>query len=622
MGKNGMQSGRWCFVLAIIAAVSVAAAQTVAGGLSADLSRYYFSTPAAELAARADLDRALEQLSHFGGQFISGAQLLGALRAYDSVQELFTKHENYLHFLCALDRKSSACDAQHKLEAEVDAKTAFLRPEILAIPEDRLRTLLSQEPALAHYQFELTEMRKDAPYLLPAAEEALLGEFQPEIADWQYGLYQQIVAGIPFEKVETGAGPLDVIRQRSLIAASTDGKVREQGFKRRYSGFASQRDLLAFALIHTARAQNLLATSHHYPDAPSKKYLNLDLDPGQTRTLLELMAKHGDIPIRYEKIRAFDFERDYREPCRAWDISAPSPAFVPPLVSLAGARNVFHEAFSGLGAEYQSAFDGLLDPANGRADILPGGAPNRYAGGFSIGSTGTDSILFFGRFDGTFKDLSVIAHEGGHAVHRQFMSSNHVLATYSHGPNYLFESFAEFNELLLADYMADHAQQPKLSRYYHEQWLGIKGLDAFYGADDAVLEQAIYDGIAASTVRNADDLDKLTIQIDGQFSQFPAVTPEMRTRWAMVSLMYEDPLYDVNYVYGGLLALKYYQLYTTRREWFVPRYIALLKNGFNEPPGDLLKRFLEIDLSGPGLLNDDLVVLGSRLDQLDRSTHK
>ena len=81
--------------------------------------------------------------------------------------------------------------------------------------------------------------------------------------------------------------------------------------------------------------------------------------------------------------------------------------------------------------------------------------------------------------------------------------------------------------------------------------MSIKGLDAFYGAQDALLEQAIYDGVAAGTVRNADDLDRLTREIDGQFSQFPALTPELRTRWATVSLMYEDPLYDVNYVYGG-----------------------------------------------------------------------
>jgi len=165
--------------------------------------------------------------------------------------------------------------------------------------------------------------------------------------------------------------------------------------------------------------------------------------------------------------------------------------------------------------------------------------------------------------------------------------------------------------------MAEHAAPPALQRYYRERWMDIKGLDAFYGAQDALLEQAIYDGVAAGTVRNADDLDNLTLRMDGQFSQFPASTPELCTRWAVVSLMYEDPLYDVNYVYGGLLALKYYHLYTTRRDWFVPRYVALLKNGFDAPPAELLKRFLEIDLSGPGLLEDGLTTLDTRLKELE-----
>ena len=264
-------------------------------------------------------------------------------------------------------------------------------------------------------------------------------------------------------------------------------------------------------------------------------------------------------------------------------------------------------------------FDSLLDPANGRADVLPGGAPDRYRGGFSVGAIGTPSMLFFGRYDGTFKDLSVIAHEGGHAVHRELMTKSSVSPSYAQGPHFLFESFAAFNELVLADFMAEHAATPELKRHYRERWMSIKGLDAFYGAQDALLEQAIYDGVAAGTVRNADDLDSLTLRIDGMFSQFPASTPEARIRWATVSLMYEDPLYDVNYVYGGLLALKYYHLYTTRRDWFVPRYMAMLRNGFDAPPAELLKRFLEIDLSGAGLLEDDLAILNSRLNDLEAS---
>jgi oligoendopeptidase F len=73
----------------------------------------------------------------------------------------------------------------------------------------------------------------------------------------------------------------------------------------------------------------------------------------------------------------------------------------------------------------------------------------------------------------------------------------------------------------------------------------------------------------------------------------------------------------VNYVYGGLLALKYYQLYSRDREAFVLRYIALLKNGFDAPLATLLKKFLDIDLFDSSLLTDDLNLLDHRLKQLE-----
>jgi oligoendopeptidase F len=587
--------------------------------LSADLSRYYFKTLAEEVAARAELNAALDQMDRFKGQLNSASQLLGVLRSYDAVEKLYAKHEAYLHLRCSLDRKDSACQARHELISDVDEKTAFLDPEILAMSEDRLRVFLNQEPALEEYRFALSDIHRDAPHLLPAPEQALLDKFQPQIADWQNDLYEQVIAGIAFGTVQTPAGPLDVIRQRNLIAASADGRVREEGFKKRYAGFASQRDLLAFALIHAVQAQSLLAKAHHYTDAPAREYESLYFKPEETRSLLASMAEHGDVVKRYEKIRSHDSGRGYHEPAHEWDLSAPEPGFTPPITSLAEARGVFHEAFAGLGKEYQAAFDALLDPSNGRADVLPGGAVNRYTSGFSVGLPGSTSMLFYGRYDGTFEDLSVIAHEGGHATHRQLMSANGVSPSYARGPHFLFESFAEFNELVLADFLAEHGAMPELQRYYRERWMYIRGLDTFYSAQDALLEQSVYEGVSAGTIRNAEDMDSLSLKIDEQFSQFPGSTPEVRSRWATVDLMFDDPLYDVNYVYAGLLALKYFDLYSTRREWFVPRYVAMLKNGFNQPPADLLNQFLGIDLSSPGLLNDDLELLKRRLDQMEAS---
>jgi oligoendopeptidase F len=601
-----------------------AAAQTstTSAALSADLSRHYFKTPNEEVEARAELNASLDHMARFRGHVHSADQLLGLLRSSDAEQKLFAKHEAYLHLRCALDRKDAACHDRQELISNDDARTAFLKPEILAIPEARLRRFVHEKPALAQYRYALADIRRDAPHLLSAPEQALLDQFQPQIADWQYDLYDQVTADSVFGTVQTPAGPLSVMRQRNLIAASPDARVREEGFRKRYAGFASQRDLIAFALVNMVRAQTLLAKAHHYSDAPSRKYDNLYFDPKATRDLLARMAQHGDVVKRYEHIRSQDFERAYHRPAHEWDLSAPEPGFTPPLTALPDARGVFHAAFAGLGQEYQAAFDALLDPSTGRADIRPGGAANRYTSGFSTGFPGTTGMLFYGRYDGTFKDLSVIAHEGGHATHRQLMNENGVLPDYARGPNFMFESFAEFNELVLADFMARHAAEATLQRYYREEWMGIKGLDAFYGAQDAVLEQEVYDGVSAGTIRNADDLDALSVKVDDQFSLFPPSTPETRTRWAMVDLMYEDPLYDVNYMYAGLLALKYYQLYSTRPEWFVPRYIALLKNGFTQPPADLLEQFLEIDLSGPELLRDDLDLLNRRLDELETNAAK
>jgi oligoendopeptidase F len=609
-------SAAWVFAF-LASATAFAQTTTTSAAWSADLARYYFKTPTEEVSARSELNGALERIGRSKGQVNSASQLLGVLRQYDDVQRLFGKHNAYLHLRCAFNRKDEACGAEEALAAEVQSKTAFLNPEILAISEDRLRGFLKEEPALAEYRFALSDIRRDAPHVLPGPEQAVLDQFRPQIADWQCDLYAQVVAGIPFGTAQTPTGPLDVIRQRNLSMANADGRVREEGFKRRLAGFASQRDLLAFALMHTVQAQTALAKMQHYSDAPARKYVSLYFKPQDTRNLLDLMAQHGDVAQRYEEIRSQEIERGYHQPAHAWDLSAPAPGFTAPITSLSDARQVFHEAFGGLGAEYQRAFDALLDPANGRVDIMPGGASNRYGGGFSAGFGGGTSILFYGRYDGTFKDLSVIAHEGGHATHRQLMSDNHVAPSYARGPNFLFESFAEFNELVLADFLAERADHAELKRYYRERWMSIKGLDAFYGAQDALLEQAIYDGVAAGTIRNADDLDNVTLEIDRQFSKFPASTPELRNRWATVSLMFEDPLYDVNYVYGGLLALKYYQLYSTRREWFLPRYVALLKNGFDQPPAELLQQFLGIDLSGADLLNDDLELLSHRLDQIE-----
>ncbi len=60
-------------------------------------------------------------------------------------------------------------------------------------------------------------------------------------------------------------------RDRIAIVNNSDRAVREQGFKKLYASYASQRDLYAFALVNQVEAKNRLAKLHHFEDAPAEE---------------------------------------------------------------------------------------------------------------------------------------------------------------------------------------------------------------------------------------------------------------------------------------------------------------------------------------------------------------
>ena len=76
-------------------------------------------------------------------------------------------------------------------------------------------------------------------------------------------------------------------------------------------------------------------------------------------------------------------------------------------------------------------------------------------------------------------------------------------------------------------------------------------------------------------------------------------------------------LYSINYVVAQLLALKYYELYTRDPHKFIPRYLALMRNGYNASPETILKERLDIDLRDPGFASGISQTVGSKLAVFD-----
>jgi oligoendopeptidase F len=319
----------------------------------------------------------------------------------------------------------------------------------------------------------------------------------------------------------------------------------------------------------------------------------------------------------YERARAAHLQRVAGlDTVHVWDLPLPEPGMAPPRFTVTEASRVIREAMAPLGPAYARELARLLDPANGRLDMAPG--PNRSPRpGFSTAAVGYPSVFYQGRYECYLPDVVIFAHEAGHAVQAALMDASGVSALNAFGPSYFTESFAGFTELLLADHLYRTAPDPAARIYYLQQFLD-RATGVFDNARASLFEQAVYDSIPGGGVRDADAAEALMQRIGSRYSIWYGENGEWKDQWINHIQYYTWPLYQVNYVYSTLLALKYFELYSRDPAGFAERYLALLSNGYDDEPNALLRRFLGFDLSSDALVADAMRLIEAKTAELER----
>jgi oligoendopeptidase F len=493
------------------------------------------------------------------------------------------------------------------------AITSALSRSVVSISQRKLDQWLRISPALGAYRFALLDIRRSAPRV-PEHDAELVQGLTPEIIGWQSPLYQQLIDRTDFGTVRSGSRTLDVWHDRTAIASDSNRSVRRDGYQKLYAGFARQRNLYAFLLLRTVESRNRLASSLGEVSAPEQVYRSRYLELPRVRALLHDVRGRAGLYRRYIQSRV-DFARQQGgfDDAGPWDLTGGS-RFTPPRFSPDSARIIMRVALAPLGTAYAAELDSLLDPRAERLDLT--GGEHRASGGSSVGFPGTPTGVYLFGFEGYYTDLSRLVHESAHAMHTRMMTRGRVPPAESSGANYLAEAMALLNELVVADFLQSQATDPALRQFYLERFLD-KGFELVHGAQDADLEQAIYDSAATGRLATADGLDSLSTRVMAPYSIWDPATAERRERWIYARLLYNDPLYLVNYLYSGAIALSLFEQFRRDPQRFSSRYVRFLKRGYSAPPEELLRQ-LGVDLADSGLIAADLGLLSSRMAELER----
>ncbi|MFC5743117.1 M3 family metallopeptidase [Dyella tabacisoli] len=577
----------------------------------------YFESSAVEQAQREHL---LADMAAFAAQSSADAQaLLNYLHHAESLLVACRRHSAYLHLRSAMDIEDRVtADALDQVDNAAGRLATATRTTLRGLGTAGFAKVVAAEPALGRYAYLQQQAVRGLPHELPEAQQTILDEVADPATTAFWTLYQQTRRSTDFGKVRMADAEWDVDKDAKALAINPDRAVRRDAWQRRWDGYAGRADIYAGILLSVVRMNDRTARLQHYKDAPSAAYFERQLSREAVNDTLMAVAAQAKVMQAYQRLRAANVTAMTGiSEVRSWDLALPAPGFAAPQFTFEQIRVTALQALTPLGQDYVAGFGALLDPSQGRMDLVAEQG-KRVDDGFSISAPGVATGLFVGRYSGDLAGARVVIHEGGHAMHAQLMNEQGVSPFYEHGPSWMSETIAILNELLLYDHLHRSASDPRAKAYYLQALLDDMTFQIFTSAEESDLEQSIYDGVVAGKLKNASDLDALTLATMSKYEIWPAYEPQLAHTWMTKRLMYQDPLYLVNYLYAGLLATKMFAMAQHDPADFQRRYMALLRNGFNAPPEDMLRTFFGRDVLPREWVADDMAVLKQKIQVLER----
>lgn len=576
-----------------------------------DLTKMY-ADQAAWAADVAKVKSIADTMATFRGKVLaSPADLLAVMDLQRSASDVIVKLYAYGEFRQAVNTDDRGpFDAYERLMADYGARTSFVDAEMKNLTQVQLAQLLSAEPKLVPYRFLLEDAVRMGPHMLGEAQEALLAKLGPDLTSWQVALFQKTFDRTPFPKVQADGKEMDSYRDFDALMQNPDRAVREKAFKGTYRTFEQISDLVGFALVQEMKTYNeeakLRGFDTYFDDQLFRRYLSRP----QVDNLFGQIEMRRPIYDRYQSWRAAQIQKDYGIAKAAiWDMDLPLKGAEPPRFTADEGVKLTLDSLSVLGPDYSRELGLLLDPKNGRVDIV--GGPKRGQGAFCEGYFG----YFMDNYQGLLDNVATMAHESGHAIHHRLVTNKRGSILLADGPAYMTESFAMFNEWLVRDRLFKTEKDParlralKLAALNDETYL-------WELARRAKFEMVSYDRVAKGEITDEKGFDKACMDTGKLYDAFFATTPELQVHWIRKHHYWSVPTYYVNYVVAQLLALTYYQHYLADPAGFPAKYTAMVANGFDRPASGLLKDFLGIDLNDPNLLEGVFKMIDKEFKEL------
>lgn len=554
-----------------------------------------------------------QDLAKYKGKLAESAEsLLAALEIDDQMGEKLSRMYAFARMRRDEDNTHATyqalTDRATSILVQAESAKAFMVPEILEMPEARLREFITQNEELRLYEFVFDELLRQKQHILSEREEQLLAEVG-EVASAPGQIFTMFNnADTRFPKIKDEQGnEVEVTHGRYVqFLESRNREVRKAAFDAVYSTYGKHRNTLAAIYATNVKKDIFYAKARGYESA---RAMALDSDNVPLSVYDNLIdAVHEAIPVlnKYMELRKRILNLDE---LHMYDLYTPIVPAVDIKIPYEEAMEKVKQAIAPLGSDYQRiASEGLN---SGWVDVYE--TKGKTSGAYSWGSYGVHPYILL-NYQNSVDNMFTLAHELGHAMHTYY---SHEAQPYVYSGYTIFvaEVASTCNEALLTDYLLktteDKAMKAFLLNHHLETLRGTLFRQTMFAEFEKLAHQHAEEGGALTPEWLADTYYELNKEY---YSSVCTVDEDIALEWSRIPHFYTS-FYVYKYATGISASTALSQKILQEGREAVSHYLDFLKSGGSDYPINLLRK-AGVDMESPEPVRAALARFGEMVDEL------
>lgn len=568
-------------------------------------------------AWKADLEKVkqmAEKLDSYQGHMGESAKnLYEAMQLNDEIGRIGGMAYSYANRCSDVDTTNTENQALvmqiNTLFVSVGEKSAFMTPEILAIPEEKWEQFYKDEPKLEVFRNAFKNVLRRKKHMLSAELERLLASAGDvtDTAENTFSMFNN--ADITFPEITGEDGEKIRLTHGRYIAflESSDRRVREEAFKAMYDTYKSFRNTLAATYAGNLKSHWFYAKARKYNSCLEAAVDRTNVPASVYYNLIEAVHQNLDKLHRYAALRKKLLGVDE---LHMYDLYTPLVKEANVKIPFEKAKETVYEALAPLGEDYRAVIKEGFE--NRWIDVYEN--EGKRSGAYSAGVYGVHPYVLLNH-DETLDSMFTLAHEMGHAMHsylsnktQPHVDSNYVI--------FVAEVASTCNEVLLMEYLlkntTDKVQRAYLINHFLESFRGTVYRQTMFAEFELLTHQMCECGESLTP----DALSNLYYDLNKKyFGDGMVVDEDIAMEWARIPHFYYN-FYVYQYATGFSAAVALANRILEEGQPAVEDYLKFLSGGRSKSPIDLLK-IAGVDMNTPKPVNDGLEMFGRLLDEME-----